>query len=103
MVLHRPFEPAAETGQVDSSQNHLYGNPTTQELAASRPCPGRLLAVGTTQLCYLQKQEDLHGKFNRRLAARGRPSPFHLQTSEFGRIFPASRQEVNHAFHESGT
>src|SRR6267378_5076501 len=43
------------------------------------------------------------GKFNRRLAARGRPSPFHLQTSEFGRIFPASRQELNHAFHESGT
>ncbi len=37
-VLHRPSELAAETGQVESSQNHFSGNATNQDLSSVSAC-----------------------------------------------------------------
>jgi hypothetical protein len=33
MVLHRPVELAAETGQVESTENQIFGNATYQDLS----------------------------------------------------------------------
>ena len=32
LVLRRPIESTAETGEVESCQNHMYDKPTLQEL-----------------------------------------------------------------------